>query len=164
MDKKITIWFPSILYLLLIAIAGYMIYAYFEPAPSASVIAGSLSDFNKEALKVSLEQSKNMQSMGLLIIGAIGAILLKKENLEITNYYSLGLVALSLVCSVISIYFGYIFNLKIVEMLAYDFFDLTLDLVQQPRVWQLYFFMVSLVIIGLFFVHQYTEILTSNKR
>jgi hypothetical protein len=123
----------------------------FNPEPEPEVVVSALDELQKKSSEIIIEINKLMTSLATLIIGALGAFIIKKyETLKIKAAFPRILVAASSMFAVFSIYFGYVLYMKMIEMLSNNFYNPNNSLIETPRKYQYYCLWLSAILFVVF--------------
>lgn len=144
-------WLPTVLFVSLVILGWIVAEICFNPKPEPGVAIETLNELQKRSSEIIIEMNKLMTSLATLVIGGVGALLLKKD--EPFRVQSRGRRMTMAVCSVFavfSIYFGYILYFKMVEMLSNSFYDPSNALIEIPRRFQYYCLWLSVIFFVIF--------------
>jgi hypothetical protein len=123
----------------------------FNPKPEPEIVISELDELQKKSSEIIIEMNKLMTSLATLIIGALGAFIIKRyETLKIKATFPRILVAASSMLAIFSIYFGYVLYIKMVEMLSNNFYNPNNSLIEMPRKYQYYCLWLSAILFVVF--------------
>lgn len=109
------------------------------PKPDPGLQAGNLSDSSKAAITVLVETNKFVISLALIMIGAIAALLFKRDMEFREHALSMTLAVAACVCAMLSVYYGYNLYIFLINQLGNKLFKLDPKLVAQLNSQRLWF-------------------------
>lgn len=116
------------------------------PAPDTGAEAGSLSDSQKEALKIFGELEKLLLSLTSLLIGGVVTIVAKDGLLRPPPPRPARLLLIAtFAAAASSLYFGYFFYVRLLEILEYGYFSVNAEQLSDPLAWQYRLFMAAVL-------------------
>lgn len=116
------------------------------PPPSAATQAGSLTDSQKEALKIFGELEKLLLSLTGLLIGGVVTIVAKDGLLRPPPPRPARLLLIATFgAAASSMYFGYFTYIRLLEILEYGYFSVNAQQLSDPLTWQYRLFMTAVL-------------------
>jgi hypothetical protein len=92
--------------------------------PAGGPELGPLKDHQQQALAITLEMNKLVISLGSLILGAVGAIVVGKEDFRALNRLQIVLALTTLLGATSALFLSYVVYDRLVEMLSNKFLAL----------------------------------------
>jgi TRAP-type C4-dicarboxylate transport system permease small subunit len=117
---------------------------WIEPVNPAQ---GSISDKEDQELNALLEMNRLITTLGTGLLGAIGFILINLRKGK-RGFEALWAACASAVCVGLSLFFGYLVYLWVIEMLKVQIFDLDMSPLMWARSAHFYTFLLAVVLFG----------------
>jgi hypothetical protein len=157
---------PTVIYVILVLLVILTLQSQFQtPEPIAGEKIETLTDTQKEALKIVTDLNSLLHSLSIISLGLMGGFLVKKDDfIRVNTMFDVIVVLLGIILLVSSVYFGYILNSNIVSMLSNNMFDLSHTYISFPRKWQLNSFIGSAILFGVIVINNTVNVFENKKK
>jgi hypothetical protein len=150
---------PSVVFLIFATVLVILFVSFIPELipPKGGPELHKLPDAARQSIAITLEMNKFAITLATLIFGAVGTLVVGKDNLKELTKPQIALALLTLLASSAALYFSYIVYDRLVVMLSHNFLKLSDKAITLPRTLQINALGVAVVMLAALFLSIFSQ-------